>query len=188
MQPQPTVHHRLPGIDARTVGAVVVRLEPLPRQQFRVRDQEIKLHPPLVGVLHPQDAVLIFIQSGHQNPLKARYQLFTNPGGQVLFRERQHSRGVFLRIRRGVDKLTHLLRLTLQYRRPWPRPVLTQQVIHRTAPATPATRMKFNDHRRTLSPAPCAAAAQARRRWPSAPPQSAPGHVRSPRSPSALSG
>ncbi|WP_434547505.1 hypothetical protein [Pantoea stewartii] len=80
MQPQPAVHNGLPGIDARTVGAVVIRLEPFASQQLRVRDKEIQLQPPLVLVLNPQHAVLVFIESGHQNPLEARHQLFTLAG------------------------------------------------------------------------------------------------------------
>ena len=80
MQPQSAVHYGLPGIDARTVGAVVIRLETPAGQQLRVRDQEVQLQPPLVLVLNPQHAVLVFIESGHQNPLEARHQLFTLPG------------------------------------------------------------------------------------------------------------
>lgn len=80
MQPQPTVHDGLPGIDARTVGAVVIRLETPAGQQLRVWYQEIQLKPPFVVVLNPQHAVLIFIESGHQNPLEARHQLFTLSG------------------------------------------------------------------------------------------------------------
>ena len=80
MQPQPAVHDGLPGINARTVGAVVIRLETSAGQQLRVRDQKIQLKPPLVTMLHPQDAVLVFIESGHQNPLEARHQRFTLPG------------------------------------------------------------------------------------------------------------
>ncbi|MFV4778384.1 hypothetical protein NOV91_23540 (plasmid) [Salmonella enterica subsp. enterica serovar Mbandaka] len=80
MQPQPAVHDGLPGIDARTVSAVVIRLEPFAGQQLRVRDQEVQLQPPLVLVLHPQHAVLVFIESGHQNTLEARHQFFTLTG------------------------------------------------------------------------------------------------------------
>ena len=80
MQPQPAVHDGLPGINARTVGAVVIRLETPAGQQLRVRDQEVQLQPPLVPVLNPQHAVLVFIESGHQNPLEARHQLFTLAG------------------------------------------------------------------------------------------------------------
>ncbi|KNX28300.1 hypothetical protein AEX44_21040, partial [Salmonella enterica subsp. enterica serovar Heidelberg] len=65
MQPQPAVHDGLPGINARTVGAVVIRLETLAGQQLRVRDQEVQLQPPLILVLNPQHAVLVFIESGH---------------------------------------------------------------------------------------------------------------------------
>ena len=49
-------------------------------QKLRVRDQEVQLQPPLVPVLNPQHAVLVFIESGHQNPLEARHQLFTLAG------------------------------------------------------------------------------------------------------------
>ncbi|EPO7767173.1 MULTISPECIES: hypothetical protein [Enterobacteriaceae] len=80
MQPQSAVHDGLPGIDAWTVGAIVIRLEPSAGQQLRVRDQKIQLKPPLVTMLHPQDAVLVFIKSGHQNPLKACHQLFPLAG------------------------------------------------------------------------------------------------------------
>ncbi len=59
---------------------------------------------PLVGVLHPQNAVLVLIKSGHQNPLEAGHQFFALPGRQVSLRKRQYPGGVFLRIRRGVDE------------------------------------------------------------------------------------
>jgi len=80
VQPQPAVHDGLPGINARSVGAVVIRLEPLAGQQLRVRDQEVQLQPPFVLMLNPQHAVLVFIESGHQNPLEARHQFFTLTG------------------------------------------------------------------------------------------------------------
>ncbi|MNL17860.1 hypothetical protein D3C87_1389800 [compost metagenome] len=83
MQPQPAIHHRLPRIDARAVGPVVIRLQAFSGQQFGVRNEKIQLQPPLVGMLHPQHAVLVFIESGHQNPLEALHQLFTLSGGQV---------------------------------------------------------------------------------------------------------
>jgi len=79
VQPQPGVHCGLPRIDARTVGLIKIRLQPLSGQQFGVRYQEVQLKPPLVPVLHPQDAVLVFIQTGHQNPLEALHQLLTLP-------------------------------------------------------------------------------------------------------------
>ncbi|GAA5719761.1 hypothetical protein [Salmonella enterica] len=53
MQPQPAVHDGLPGINARTVGAVVIRLETPACQQLHVRDQEVQLQPPLILVLNP---------------------------------------------------------------------------------------------------------------------------------------
>ena len=87
MQPQPAVDHRLPGIDARPVGAVKVRLQAFSRQQLGIGDQEVQLQTPLVGVLHPQNAVLVLIESGHQNPLEAGHQFFTLPGRQVGLRE-----------------------------------------------------------------------------------------------------
>jgi len=79
VQPQPGVNEGLPRIDARTVGLVKIRLQALSGQQFGVRYQEIQLQPPLVPVLHPQDAVLVFIKTGHQNPLEALQQLLTLP-------------------------------------------------------------------------------------------------------------
>jgi len=79
VQTQLRVHERLPRINARTVSAVKIRLQALSGQQFGVRYQEVQLQPPLVPVLHPQDAVLVFIQSGHQNPLETVHQLLTLP-------------------------------------------------------------------------------------------------------------
>ena len=87
MQPQSAVHDGLPGIDARSVNAVVVRLEPPAGQQLGIGDQKVQLQTPLVRVLHPQNAVLIFIESGHQNPLKAGHQFFTLTRRQVRLRE-----------------------------------------------------------------------------------------------------
>lgn len=83
MQPQPAIYHRLPRIDARTVGPVVIRLQAFSGQQLGVRDEKIQLHSPLIGVLHPQHAVLVFIEAGHQNPLETLHQLFTLSGRQV---------------------------------------------------------------------------------------------------------
>uniref|UniRef100_UPI000532E468 hypothetical protein n=1 Tax=Dickeya undicola TaxID=1577887 RepID=UPI000532E468 len=80
MQAQTAVDHRLPRIDARPVGPVVIRLEAFPGQQFGSGNEEIQFQPPFVGVLHPQDAVLVFIESGHQNLLKAGHQFFTLSG------------------------------------------------------------------------------------------------------------
>lgn len=174
MQPQPSVDDCLPRIDARTVGTVVVRLEALPGQQFGVGNDKIKLHPSLVGVLHPQHAVLVFIKSGHQNPLETLHQLFTLSGCKVTLGKRQHPGGVFLRIRRRVDKLPDVLRLALQHSRPFTLPVFAQQIIHRATSAAAAARVEFNNHRRR-SPAPYAATAQARHRWPSARPPPEPG-------------
>jgi len=87
VQPQPGVNEGLPRIDARTVGLIKIRLQPLPGQQFGVRDEEIQLQTPLVPVLNPQDAVLVFIKTGHQNPLEALHQLLTLAGRQVRLRE-----------------------------------------------------------------------------------------------------
>lgn len=105
MQPQSAVHDGLPGIDARPVGAVVVWLEPPAGQQLGVGDQEVQLQTPLVGVLHPQNAVLIFIESGHQNPLEAGHQFFPLAGRQIGLRKRQDAGGVFLHVRRRVNQL-----------------------------------------------------------------------------------
>lgn len=146
MQPQSAVHHGLPGIDARPIGSIVIRLQAFPGQQFSVGDQEIQFQPPLVGVLHPQNAVLVFIEPGHQNPLKAGHDLLPLPGRQFSLRERQYAGGVLFRIRRGIDKLPDFLRFSLQHGRPLALPVFSQQVIHRTGTTTASPGMKFNDH------------------------------------------
>lgn len=99
MQSQPAIHHRLPRIDARAIGPIVIRLQTFSGQQFGVRNEEIQLHSPFVGVLHPQHAVLVFIEPGHQNPLEALHQLFALSGCQVTLGKRQHPGGVFLCIR-----------------------------------------------------------------------------------------
>lgn len=87
MQPQPAINDCLPGLYARAVSAVVVRLEPFPRQQFGIGDQEIQLQPPLVLMLHPQHAVLVFIESGHQYPLETLHQAFPFTRRQISLRE-----------------------------------------------------------------------------------------------------
>ncbi len=150
MQPQPAVDHRLPGIDARPVGAVKVRLQALAGQQLGVGDQEVQLQTPFIGVLHPQNAVLVLIKSGHQNPLEAGHQFFPLPGRQVGLRERQHPGGVFLRVRRGVNKLPDLFRPSLQDAGTLALPVFPEQIIHRPGTTAPAARMEFNDHRPIL--------------------------------------
>ncbi|MDU7243750.1 hypothetical protein, partial [Clostridium sp.] len=83
MQPQSAVHDGLPGIDARPVSAVIVRLEPPAGQQLGIGDQKVQFQTPLVLVLNPQNAVLIFIKSGHQNPLEAGHQFFPLAGRQI---------------------------------------------------------------------------------------------------------
>ncbi|MGK3550353.1 hypothetical protein ACSLOE_30955, partial [Escherichia coli] len=45
----------------------------------------------LVLVLHPQDAVLIFLETGHQYTLKARHHFFTPSRRQLLLREQKES-------------------------------------------------------------------------------------------------
>lgn len=87
MQPQPGVNEGLPRIDARTVGLIKIRLQALSGQQFGVRYQEIQLKTALVTVLHPQNAVLVFIKTGHQNPLEALHHLLTLAGRQIRLRE-----------------------------------------------------------------------------------------------------
>ena len=87
MQSQPAIHHRLPRIDTRAVGPVVIRLQAFSGQQFGVRNEEIQLHPPFVGVLHPQHAVLVFIEPGHQYPLETLHQAFPFIGRQISLRE-----------------------------------------------------------------------------------------------------
>ena len=167
MQPQPAVHDGLPGINAWTVGAVVIRLETPAGQQLRVRDQEIQLQPPLVPVLNPQHAVLVFIESGHQNPLEASHQLFTLPGRQVLFGKGQDAGGVLFGVGRGVDKLPDFLRLPLQNAGAVALPVFAQQIIHRTCATAAPSRVKLNDHRLPPFPVRHAAGARVRHRWPS---------------------
>ncbi|MFI7786666.1 hypothetical protein EN46_24985 [Citrobacter amalonaticus] len=80
MKSQTAVNHCLPRINAWTVGPVVIGLETLTGQQFGVRNEEVQLQTSFVAVLHPQNAVLVFIKSGHQNPFKAGHQFFTLPG------------------------------------------------------------------------------------------------------------
>lgn len=77
MQPVMVIDQRLPGINPRPVCTVVVRLKTLSRLKLHIRDDKIQLKPPLVLVLHPQNAVLIFFKSGHQYPLKTLHHLFT---------------------------------------------------------------------------------------------------------------
>ncbi|WP_289395010.1 hypothetical protein [Pantoea stewartii] len=43
-------------------------------------DKEIQLQPPLVLVLNPQHAVLVFTESGHQNPARSSPSAFTLAG------------------------------------------------------------------------------------------------------------
>ncbi|MFT0701557.1 hypothetical protein [Citrobacter meridianamericanus] len=99
MQSQPAIHHCLPRINARAVGSVVIRLQAFSGQQFGVRNEEVQLHTPFVGVFNPQHAVLVFIESGHQNPLETLHQLFTLSGRQVNLSKRQHPGSVFFGIR-----------------------------------------------------------------------------------------
>ncbi|TLW95838.1 hypothetical protein FFY37_28340 (plasmid) [Klebsiella pneumoniae] len=81
-------------------------------------------------------AVLVFIEPGHQNPLKAGHDLFPLTRRQFSLRERQHAGGVLFRIRRRIDKLPDFLRFSLQHGRPFTLPVFSQKVIHRTGTTT----------------------------------------------------
>ncbi|MDM4501909.1 hypothetical protein QTP16_29885, partial [Klebsiella oxytoca] len=102
-------------------------------------------------MLHPQNAVLIFIESGHQNPLEAGHQLFPLAGRQIGLRKRQDAGGVFLHVRRRVNQLPDFFRLPLQDAGAFTLPVFTQQIVHRPGATAATAWMKFNDHRPFLS-------------------------------------
>ncbi|MCK6740825.1 hypothetical protein L8S66_23125, partial [Enterobacter bugandensis] len=82
-------------------------------------------------MLHPQNAVLIFIKSGHQNPLEAGHQFFPLAGRQIGLSKRQDAGSVFLHVRRRVNQLPDFFRLPLQDGGTITLPVFTQQVVHR---------------------------------------------------------
>jgi len=57
------VHGRLPSINPRPIGGVVVRLQPLPGLELHIRHDEVELQSVFVGVLNPQAVVLIGFQA-----------------------------------------------------------------------------------------------------------------------------
>lgn len=83
VQPVMVIHQCLPGIDSRTVRSVVIGLEPFSARQLHIRDDKIQLKTPLVLVLHPQDAVLIFSRPGISTRSKLSITLSRSPGGRV---------------------------------------------------------------------------------------------------------
>ncbi|MEK8677834.1 hypothetical protein P2R66_24270, partial [Escherichia coli] len=97
-------------------------------------------------MLHPQDAVLIFFETGHQYTLKARHHFFTSSRRQFLLRERQNTGRVFLRKWRGIDEFPDFFRITLKHRCAFAVTLPPQQVINRTTATTFSPDMKFNYH------------------------------------------
>ncbi|WP_434547492.1 hypothetical protein [Pantoea stewartii] len=93
-QPQPAVHNGLPGIDARTVGAVVIRLEPFASQQLRVRDKEIQPSRPLSWCSTQRTLYWSLSSPGIRTRSKLAISFSRWPGGKSCS-ERQHAGGVF---------------------------------------------------------------------------------------------
>ncbi len=110
----------------RTVGAVVIRR--LPVQQLRVRDQEVQLQPPLITVLNPQHAVLVFIESGIRTRSKARHQLSRCRAVNHFSAKDKTPDVYFLRVGRGVDGSDFFSFPAERWRRR--AVVFPQQIIH----------------------------------------------------------
>lgn len=123
------VRHRLPGIDAGTVGAVVIRLQALSGGQLGVGDDEVQLNAPLVAVFDPQAVVLVGIEAGHQGALKIVHNGPLALVGHGLLGKAQNTAGVPLGVPAGVDQLPRLLRVAAQHRSPLTVAVAAQQVI-----------------------------------------------------------
>ncbi|EKH32244.1 hypothetical protein EC960107_5592 [Escherichia coli 96.0107] len=177
VQPVMVIHQCLPGIDSRTVRPVVIGLEPFSARQLHIRDDKIQLKTPLVLVLHPQDAVLIFFKTGHQYPLKALHHPFTLSRWQGLLCKRQNPRGVFFRKRRRIDEFPHLFGSTPQNSRPFPVTLPAQQVINRTTATAFSPGMKLNYHPVLPVYGPHPSAHSVHVRWPSVQPPHEPGHA-----------
>ncbi|WP_289468179.1 hypothetical protein, partial [Enterobacter hormaechei] len=62
----------------------VLRLETLASQQLRVRDQEVQLQPPLILVLNPQHAVLVFVESGELKTRQDVTEALESAGFEVV--------------------------------------------------------------------------------------------------------
>lgn len=70
-----SIRHGLPGIDARPIGPVVIRLKALATGQLDIGNHEVQLYTALVGVFDPEAVVLIGIETGHQRLLEGVHDL-----------------------------------------------------------------------------------------------------------------
>lgn len=119
----------------RTVGAVVIRLETSASPAAPCSGiRKFSSSRPLVPVLNPQYAVLVFIESGIRTHIKSSPSAFTLAGQQILFGKDSARRRCISWRRRGVNKAPALPPAYPAER--WRRAAVFQQIIHRTA-ATP---------------------------------------------------
>lgn len=81
MEPVLGVHRRFPGVYPVTIRGVVVGLEPLPGGQLHIGHHEVQLHPALVGVLDPQDVVLVGLEPRQERSLEVVHDLPLHLGG-----------------------------------------------------------------------------------------------------------
>lgn len=140
------VRHVLPGLDAGPVGAVVVRLQPLPAGQLDVRDDEVQFEPVFVAVLDPHAVVLVGFEAGHQRRLEAVHDLGLGGVGKVALGERQNAGRVPLRVWAGVDQPGGLIGVAAQQGRAFAVALTAEKVLSRPRAAAYAASVKLDDH------------------------------------------
>lgn len=131
MEVVPSVDDRLPRIDARPVGPVVVRLEPGAASQLDVRHNEVELDAALVGVLDPQAVVLIAVEARQQDALELVHQAALHVVRKLALGERQHAGRVPPREVGGVDQVGSLVGVAAQHGCTLTIPVAAEKVARR---------------------------------------------------------
>ncbi len=138
-------------IDARTVGAVVIRLEPFASQQLRVRDKEIQPSRPL-SWCSTHSTLYWSLSSPHQE-LRSKLAIsFLSrwPGGKSCSEKTARRRCIFLH-RRGVG-ISPDFSGFLQNGGAVALAVFSSAaIIHWTGTTAAPSWMKLNDHRQPLS-------------------------------------
>lgn len=128
-------------------GAGIVGLAPV---QLRARDHEVQFMMRGVGMPHPQDIILIRLQSGEGHGFKAVHELVFHLRRDVFARRPgEHAGSELPDALLRVDEL--LCGLGIPSQHGWgrffpPRIIHPQQVVHRTAPRAFSMRKHLHIH------------------------------------------
>lgn len=142
-----SVRHGLPGIDARPVGPVVIRLKTLAAGQLDIGNHEVQLYAAFVGVFDPEAVVLIGIETGHQRLLEGIHDLALGFLADLALLEGQYARGVALGVLAAVNQRLGLLRGSTEHPSVLTVIVPAQQVPDRPRACSGASGVEFDDHR-----------------------------------------